>query len=303
MEWVPRLLSDHHIPYVTEGPHTTEGWVNIHCPFCHGPKNFHLGINTTGGGCHCWRCGAHTLSDTLSATLGIGNGPARALIVKYKGRGVSTRTRAPERIVAATLKLPKPNAPLAGRYRRYVAERGFDPEQLEAEWGLRQTGPVSMMDGISYSHRILIPIRWSGRLVSFQTRDITNTSDRKYLACPNARELIPHKTILYGDQAHWTTTDTMIVVEGVTDVWRLGHCAAATFGIEYRLEQMLQMVRHAHRFFIVYDNEPHAQEQARRLAVQLRALAKQAVVVPPPGTDPGAMSQDDADHFVRQLIG
>jgi len=39
------------------------------------------------------------------------------------------------------------------------------------------------------------------------------------------------------------------------------------------------------------------------LAVQLRALAKQAVVVPPPGTDPGAMSQDDADHFVRQLIG
>jgi len=137
--------------------------------------------------------------------------------------------------------------------------------------------------------------------VSFQARDITGKSPFRYLACPAKREKIPHKTILYGHQEVWVKYNTIIVVEGVTDVWRLGEIAAATFGIEFKTEQVIQLSKHADNFFILYDNEPRAQQQARKLAVKLSALNKKVEVVTV-DTDPGDMKQEDADYFVKQLV-
>lgn len=304
MSWVNDLLTAYHVPYITEGhTHTTPGWVNIHCPFCGGGQNYHLGIHGVGGGCHCWRCGPHPLTDTLAKTLGLPPQQVRAIIRQYRGKGAprEARREGPQ-VGAFPLKFPTPNGPLTGLYRRYLERRRFDPDWLAKTWGVKQTGPVSRLDGISYSHRILIPIFWGGRAVSFQARDITGRSPMRYLACPKAREIIHHKDILYGKQAAWEAARVMIVVEGVTDAWRLGPLAAATFGVEFRLEQVLAMIKHADRFFIAFDNEGHAQEQAEKLAVKLHALGRVTTLCPPPGKDPGDMAQDDANHFVHQLI-
>lgn len=46
------------------------GWVNIHCPFCQGSQDYHLGIRADGMGCHCWRCGKHKLWDAIKAVCG-----------------------------------------------------------------------------------------------------------------------------------------------------------------------------------------------------------------------------------------
>ncbi len=299
-----RLLRDYNIPHLTEGhKHATAGWANVHCPFCSGEQNYHMGIREELTACHCWRCGSHNVAQTLSRLLNMPTPEVKRILPRYKTGAAGVKKIAPEaRVAIHPFKFPKPYGPLDKRGKRYLEKRGFIPQHLEQEWGLLQTGPVSFLDKISYSHRILIPIFWNGKIVSFQSRDITDKSDRKYLACTMKREEIHHKNILYGKQAAWERFDEFIIVEGVTDVWRLGPQAIATFGIEFKMEQVLQLKKIGNRFIVLFDDEPQAQEQARILTAKLRAMGKAARVEKIEG-DPGGMAQGDADHLVKELIG
>lgn len=303
---IEKLLQDYGIPYVTESEHhhATAGWINIHCPFCHGSKNFHLGINIYQPMVsHCWRCGGHSTASVLSRILNISVEKAKNLIQEYAGPTVTIRKKAEEpRVSILPIKFPRPyfeHLNEAGK--RYLERRGFDPEKLEKKWRLKQTGPVSFLDKIPYRNRIIIPIYWKGRLVSFQTRDITGKAEQRYLACPIRREVIHHKHIVYGKENEWKKYNALIVVEGVVDVWKLGSSAVATFGTSFTMEQVLALAKIHDRFFIVYDNEPQAQQQARKLAVKLKALGKK-VFVETVNTDAGDMKIKDARHFVKTLL-
>jgi len=303
---IEKLLQDYGIPYVTESEHhhSTHGWINIHCPFCHGSKNFHLGISlyqpTVS---HCWRCGWHSTTSVLSRILNISVGKAKNLIQEYAGPTGTIRKKAKEpRVSILPIKFPQPYFEhLNEDGKKYLERRGFDPEKLEKKWKLKQTGPISFLGKISYGNRIIIPIYWGGQLVSFQTRDITERSGKRYLACPMKREVIHHKHIVYGNEEKWGKYPALIVVEGVVDVWKLGTSAVATFGTSFTMEQVLALAKIHDRFFIVYDNEPQAQQQARKLAVKLKALGKK-VFIETVDTDPGDMKIEDARHFVKTLL-
>ena len=303
---IEKLLQDYGIPYVTESEHhhSTHGWINIHCPFCHGSKNFHLGISlyqpTVS---HCWRCGWHSTTSVLSRILNISVGKAKNLIQEYAGPTGTIRKKAKEpRVSILPIKFPQPYFEhLNEDGKKYLERRGFDPEKLEKKWKLKQTGPISFLGKISYGNRIIIPIYWGGQLVSFQTRDITERSSKRYLACPMKREVIHHKHIVYGNEEKWGKYPALIVVEGVVDVWKLGTSAVATFGTSFTMKQVLALAKIHDRFFIVYDNEPQAQQQARKLAVKLKALGKK-VFIETVDTDPGDMKIEDARHFVKTLL-
>jgi hypothetical protein len=298
-----KLLTDYNIPFITEGHgHTTDGWVNVHCPFCSGAQNFHLGISKKMTGCHCWRCGGHSIISVLNKILNLPEAEVKRILVKYRGGPAAVRKIAEPKVSIHPFKFPHPYTPLNFYGKQYLRKRNFDPEYIEKEWGLLQTGPVSFLDSISYNHRILIPIFWNDEIVSFQSRDISGKSNRKYLACPMKREEIHHKNILYGKQEYWKKSNGIIVVEGVTDVWRFGFSAAATFETSFKMEQVLELAKHNDKFFIVFDNEPQAQEQAQKLMIKLKALGKKAYVKKIKGNDPGDMDQEAADHFVKSLI-
>ena len=302
---IEKLLQDYGIPYVTESEHhhASAGWINIHCPFCTGSKNFHLGINIYQPMVsHCWRCGGHSTASALSRILNISTEKAKNLIQEHAGPTVTIRKKAEEpRVSIFPIRFPQPFGPLNKAGKKYLEGRGFEPEKLEKRWKLKQTGPVSFLDRIPYSNRILIPIYWGGEMVSFQSRDITGKAQQRYLACPRKREIIHHKHIVYGKEKEWDKYPALIVVEGVTDVWKLGTAAVATFGVSFTMEQVLALSKIHHKFFIVYDNEPQAQQQARKLAVKLKALGKK-VFVETVDTDPGDMKIEDARHFVKTLL-
>lgn len=299
---IRRLLTDYGIAFATEGnPHCTEGWVNIHCPFCPGSRDFHLGIHEDGLGAHCWRCGAHPVKQTLSRVLGLPESEVSKILRKYDVR-ISKSRKSEPKVSIFPIKYPAPHTPLRRTAKNYLAGRRFDPDQLEQIWDLRQTGPISYLDDVNYSHRILIPILWDGEMASFQARDYTGKSNAKYKACLKKRERIHHKNILYGKQKYWTKGHGVIIVEGVPDVWRLGPYAAATFGIEFKMEQVLEIAKIPGRIFVVFDKEPQAQKQARSLSVKLKTLGKEVYVEQVNCKDPGDMKDDDARHFVHQLI-
>ena len=147
---IKKLLHEYGIPYVAEGhKHSTPSWVNIHCPFCVGSKNYHLGISITQPAVsHCWRCGGHSTITVLAKVLGLPTEKAKALLRKYAPRTTQVGRRQEPRVNINPIKYPAPYSDLDERGKDYLAGRGFDPDKLIRVWKLKQTGPVSFLDGI-----------------------------------------------------------------------------------------------------------------------------------------------------------
>jgi len=291
-----QLYQDFHITFQTEGhKHCRPGWVNTICPFCIGNPGLHLGAPLSGTHFYCWRCGAHSVPQTLSKLLHISYEQALAIQKQYGGYSGEK----PEKpMKTKRFKFPSNVVDLLPSHKKYLSKRGFNPEKIEAEWGVSSLGPICLLDGIYYSHRILAPILWGGNAVSFQARDVTGKSSLKYIACPQARETYHHKHILYGRQDEWTRKG--ICVEGITDAWRFGIMAFATFGIEFTREQIREMKKHFDFVYVIFDDEPQAVIKAEMLVAELRFRGVGAMRVPIVG-DPGGMAQGDADDLVKSL--
>lgn len=295
---IEKLYRDYHIRYWTSGKNVAQGWINTQCPFCDDHSN-HLGFSPTGVYV-CWRCGPHPTRKALAKILRMQEEEIGRIVYQYGG--TTRRREVPEeavRIGDRKFKFPNMTEPMSRRHRIYLINRKFDPERLEAEWGLLGTGPVSYLDNIDFRHRIIAPIYWDNQIVSFQGRDFTEKSDLRYITCPKNRELVNHKRILYGKQEKWERSG--ICVEGITDVWRFGPRAFATFGIEYTPAQVHQIRKNFRRVFVIFDDEPQAVEQAEKLAVELRFHGINAQRIPIVG-DPGGMDQSDADHLIKELL-
>jgi len=294
------FLRDHNIPHITEGHHhCVEGWVQIHCPFCGGSGNWHMGIPIQGGlSGSCWRGHNNNLTEVIRVLLGCGWGKAKQVREDYGGGG---RKRLAKKQIQYAEKVEWPTGchDMTDRHKKYLEDRDFDPDYIEEEWGVRGTNHIG-----EYKHRIIIPIHTDGVLVSFQGRDITGRSEARYLPCVQEKEVLHYKHTLYGvDKVIEAGLDTIVIVEGVTDVWRLGVGAVSTFGTKYTQLQFEMMKRFTKRI-ILFDSEPQAVRQADTLLSALAAFGD------PEDTesftledgDPADSSQEEADQFMREVL-
>jgi hypothetical protein len=293
-----RLTIDYHIPTASPGDkHNRRGWVNVACPFCIGSAGHHLGFNQAKSYFTCHRCGGHNAVETIRRLLNIDWETAKALFTRYGGRAYYAPEEEEARERPSAVKLPVGTSEVTPRHARYLAGRGFTPHVCVEEWGLLGTGLIG-----AYKLRIIAPVLYRGNLVSYQGRDITGKAPLKYKACPEPEEVIPHKHLLYG--ADKVPGHSVVVVEGVTDVWKLGPGAVATFGIEWTPEQVARLKQFSRRF-ILFDSEPQAQRQARELAGALGAYRGETSLVSLPelkeGEDVGDIPEEKAREIIRDL--
>ena len=294
------LCRDLHIAYQTEGDrHCRPGWVNMTCPFCrsHGP---HLGIHLGGWGTNCWICGPHSIEETLTRITGLSQPEVWDLIRKYRGKSTVKRriVNTEPKTNIRRFQFPPGCGEMDRSHRAYLEKRGFDPDRIAQEWGVKGSGPSSFLDHINYSYRVVAPIIWNGEIVSFQARDITGKSQVKYLACPPGRESKSHKDLLYGQQDKWG--EVGVCVEGITDCWRLGPLAFATFGVQMRTSQLLLIIRQFRKVVVLFDSDPPAQERAKHLAARLRGAGVH-VQIEKVDTDPADLDEKEAHCLVRKL--
>ena len=168
-----QLYKDFNVPFATEGhKHCREGWVNTTCPFCTGNPGMHLGYNMADDFYVCWRCGWKATHKALALLIHVSEQEAKEIARKYGGKS-HVNSAVTVKVGQKKFRLPPSTAPMNDRHKRYLTKRKFDPEVIEKIWDVQGTGPISLMDGISFSHRLVIPIYWDDRIVSFQTRDIT----------------------------------------------------------------------------------------------------------------------------------
>lgn len=302
---IEKLFSDFGVIHLTEGhKHCRPGWVNMQCPFCTGNPGYHLGFCLQDGYFKCWRCGYHPVRKVLSRLLNKPPFEIGKLLEKYGGYSFSSELIvAKKKNVSCTL--PDHCAPLSEKQREYLLGRGFCPDYLQKEWGLLGASPVSKLGKYDYRNRIIIPIFWGGQLVSFQGRFPFEVplGRAKYKACPQEYEVREHQTILYGRQEKWK--DSIYIVEGVADVWKLGpEYAAATFGIDFTLQQVREICNHFSRVVVLFDSDPQAVKQAQKLVWELRFRGVDAdYFTLRTVKDPGSFTKRQAEIFRRRLHG
>ena len=280
----------------SDSKHYREGWINIPCPFCEGNPGYHLGYNTDSDYWNCHRCGWHSIEHVIQALLNTSWDVAVKTAKTYGSR--PSLWKASEAVTKRTLvKLPTGTESMQKAHKQYLIDRNFDPDKLEEEWDLKGTGFIG-----PYKFRIIAPIYHKGVLVSYQGRDITNRSKLKYKACRAENEAIPHKHLLYG--LNNAVGHSAVVVEGITDVWRLGRGAVATFGLEWSIEQAILLKTYP-RVFIMYDfGEKQAIEQALKLGNILSSLgvSVELLTAPDHEGDPADLSNKQAQALMEKII-
>jgi hypothetical protein len=203
--------------------------------------------------------------------------------------------RKAERHAPDHLQLPRNLQTISSVHQSYLRSRGFIPEELARVWGLQSTSPSGF-----YKHRIFIPVRFEGHTVSFQTLSPYEGVSPKYLGCSDEREIIPHKHMLYGfDYA--VEKNRCVVVEGVTDVWRLGPGAVALFGVKWTQEQVVMICNNFDRVTVMLDADvPKA--QVNRLVQTISAHGCWSVdSVELERGDPGSLSPRQAREIMKDM--
>lgn len=290
-----KLTRDFNIPTFTEGYKQCRlGWIQSPCPFCGGAT--HLGWNETEDFFVCWMCKFHPHVEVISLAVRCSKERAEQILYKYGWRSKGRRRvsiSAVERVqVRSQCKFPTGTVDLQPMHWDYLADRNFDPQELQLVWNLKGTKHLG-----AYKFRIIAPIYYRGKMVSFQGRDVTGRADLPYKACAKEDEARDHKRCLYGfDQVRG---DDCVITEGITDVWRLGPGAVNTFGIAFTMEQVRLLRKRFRRKFILFDEKD---SQAMTAARALAALLDDSEIITGTGADdPAKMNQDDADSLMKEL--
>jgi len=294
---VINLYQDFHIPIAPpHHKHTRKGWVNTVCPFHRGSVGgYHLGYNLEKGYFFCFGCGWHPVNLTIQNLIRADERQVKKILLNYAVAGQLLESSLKEEPYERPdkLKWPEGYGKMVAVHRNYLLKRKFNPEQLEREWNLGGTRYWGF-----YSARIVAPISFHNEIVSWQTRDITDRQKAKYLPCPKEQELLHHKQLLYGfDQARWKT---VVVVEGITGVWRLGPGAIATFGVEYTPSQLL-LLQSFDQVMIFYDGDEPGQDAAEKMAMELTGIGREVEIWQPFSYDSGDMPQEKADEIMKEV--
>ena len=294
-----KFLRDYHIEYLTEGSRARAGWIQIQCPFCSGSsRGWDLGFCIDDGRISCWQCRGKTLNKTIQQLLRCSGFETKRIILEYGGEKTRPLLKQNSPVQVGKRKrvdFPLGTVELQPKHRDYLIGRNFDPDLLERIYGLKGTGPLG-----DYKFRIIAPVILDGKMVSYQGRDVTGKSDLRYKACPLDLEVVHHKHTLYGIDL--VKGDSVAVVEGITDVWRLGPGAVATFGTGFTKRQANTLIQRFKRVYLLFDPEPKAQQVAEELSWVLGNVGIESYIIDlESSVDPGDMKQDDADNLMKEL--
>ncbi len=298
MTTIQSILDQYGIPYRSAGEHhhVTSRFVGVDCPFCSRDSGkFRLGLSLDNAFGVCWTCGYHRLGDILAE---ITREPLSVVLPLIDG--LSGSRRGAVRAVSGKnrVKLPSSLEALRTPHRRYLRQRGFDPDHIAQLWGVKGIGLAARL-----SWRIWIPIHLQGELVSWTTRSISETppdSQRRYVNAPSDEEAVPAASLLYGEDF---VRHSIIVVEGPTDAWRIGPGAVATMGVSYTQSQLLRIGRYPLRT-VIFDRNREAQKQAGKLVRALEPFPGETYLVEmETGKDVGDADPGEIDTIRETFLG
>lgn len=290
---IPDILNELGIPFCRGGEHhhVREGWLGLDCPRCppsySGKGKFRLGIEISTGRCNCWVCGRFSLQQIIADMGRVSYGAAKDLLAGVRLTRLAPAGVRPSGILAK----PKGIKPMEGAHRRYLVDRGFDPDSIERLWNVQGIGLASDL-----KWRLFVPIILNGQEISWTTRSIGNGLSRYITASPE-QERLHYKNSLYGIDLVRTS---MVITEGPTDVWNIGPGAVATYGLNFTPAQVSLMAKFPHRV-VCFDNSVDAQRRADNLCDTLSMFHGKTTRVELDADDPGSASKEEI-RLLRKAV-
>jgi len=255
------FCKDHGIDYSYEGKQISRGWMGLQ-DVVNKPSDteYHLAWNIAGNYLNSWISGGMSLRSYLKTVCP--QTPYDTLMEQY-GDEYQFIHRLEKRQNATQLDFNF--EPLSEVAKQYLRRRNFDPDMLASKYGLRWGGIFG-----DWAFRIIIPIYFDGRVVSWQGRIIRDSPDiPRYLTLSIEKSLVDPKSVLFNEQN--VKGDTAVVVEGPMNTFRWGDGAVASLGTSFTEEQVRRLATYK-RVLILFDCEKTAQVKAHRLATRLAAL-------------------------------
>lgn len=281
------FAKDYGLHYELSGKNVSRGWVAFCCPFC-GDSGFHLGIPLSGTHAYCWKCSSHPLDKTLMELSGLSWYEFNQVSADYDG---TASLQDIGKKVALGTKIELPEGSMGEVHRKYLKRRGFDPDELNREYGIYGTGMLG-----EWKYRIIIPIYdKDGQLVTFQGRDYTGKQTLRYKTLSVEKSIVNPKFILYNENR--VKGNVLGICEGVFDALNMGPPFIATLGTS-TTEQQCRKIAIYEKAYIVFDPEFEAQQRAMKLAEKVAALGGHPEVIDIGGeNDPGSISKE----YVRKI--
>lgn len=299
------------------------------CPFC-GNRNHKVYVNAdTGlGNCFAGSCSQGTFNkwQLLKALMGLSGADFKARIAALATEQGWRPIKRTTRFEPGELELP-PNVKVKDlpALPRYLLDRGLTP-QLADYFDLRLCesgkfkvkGPDGKIIIQDYANRVIIPIyNLEGEMISFQGRDITGTSEKRYLFPPLYSSTGSH---LYNIHNWDETMDAVLICEGPFDV--IGAKRAldelgiknilpvGSFGMTFsvakegqpdQLDKLLSLKKRGlKKVYFLWDNEPAAIERAIEACVLIgRFGLKTKLCVLDTSKDPGEAPTAEIGRAIR----
>jgi len=286
-----QFYKDHGIEYRTEGKNVTAGWVNINCPF-HSDKTFHLGFDPRTGVYHCWHCKSFSPKKIVRYFI---RGNWEEVFNKYQIKNQirnNLKSQSREKEIPSNIKYPINR--WTDRHQSYLMKRGFNPDTIKQKYKITGTDYLDP----EFPMRIIIPIFLNNRMVSFQTRDITNKADLRYKGLNKEKEIISLKETLYNiDNCR---KDWIVLTEGVFDVWKFGDNCCCTFGVSYTKKQLFLLNKYK-KIFICFDSDEAGAEAAERIGEELSLLGKECYIFSLEKKDIDSLTETELQELKKEI--
>ena len=284
-----RFFEDYGIQYWASGKNVPDGACNTQCCHCDDRSN-HLAWNNTST--YCWRCGEHSLFSSIKELLGCDNKTVFSILKEKYNTLIDEEE---EKIVYHNQTIEVPGSKLLPQHIKYLEGRRFDVQYLINKYDLRGT----LATGDIYAYRVITPIYYNHRIVSYQGRDFTGKQNIRYATCKPENEIIHHKKILFNLDN--SKQESVIVMEGVYDVFRFGDNSIATMGISYTKEQLALLAKRYRRVYTMFDPEVDAQNRAKILCSDLSMAGLETVNILLDEGDPAEQSEEVVREIKRDL--
>jgi DNA primase len=298
MEYVDiqAILDDLHIPYTTRGKNVSQGWVGTQCPFpgCDDHSN-HLGLNLDSPVVSCFSCGkSGNYLTYLAAKLESWN-KAVEIIEKYTPKELKKQQYQIKENRVSQVELPKEATKKPTKYQKqYIEGRGYDLKKMEILYDFYYCGPIG-----DWKNRIIVPIYYKNKLVTFSSIDIAKNSKLRYKHESEERSICHCKELLYGiDQI--PHKDVILVVEGFFDKARIGQNCVSTMGTIVT-ETQLKLLTQFKKVITAFDGDFAGRENSKRIADNLSAFTEVEVVFLPDNSDPDSLAYSDIKELQNMI--
>lgn len=298
---IEKYLTARGIPFDKEGKNVSSkgNWIGTSCLWCDDPSN-HLGINLDSRGISCWICGQKgtiiklimkvdrcSFRDVLNTIKSFSNRRRHIKQLPPKEQALSSD-------LSIILQESQSQNELLDLHRQFLQSRNFNPDYIFDKYKLMCCGPIGR-----WNLRLIIPFYQSNRIVTLTTRDVTNKSKEPYRHLSIEESIIPIKDTLYNLE---TLEDTGIIVESVTDVWRIGDGCVATMGIQFTTAQVRLLCK-LQRAFVLFDAEDKAQAMADKLCFNLSTVVPIVERIELESGDPADLSDENAKQLRKEIFG